>query len=275
MPADAAQRAADTIRALHQHAPLLLPNAWDAASAVVIEAAGASAIATTSAGISWACGTADGERIARDRMLQTLSEIIASVSVPVTADIESGYGTSPDAVGLTVHALIEVGVGGINIEDSSGTDGALRVASTQAARIATARAAADRADVALWINARTDTFLVDGGNSNDRLDETMARAALYANAGADSLFVPGVVELEVIRTLASGPLPINVMAGPGAPDVGSLTRAGATRISVGSAIAQAAYGLAARAAAELLTAGSYESMNGALDYAQLNNMLDR
>jgi 2-methylisocitrate lyase-like PEP mutase family enzyme len=230
-----------------------LPNAWDAASAAAIESAGASAIATTSAGISWACGTPDGERIDRERMLQALSEIVASVSVPVTADIESGYGPTPQAVALTVTALIAIGVAGINIEDSPGTSTPLREPSVQAARIAAARAAADSADVALWINARTDTFLAGVGTPNEQLLDTMVRADVYARAGADSLFVPGVVDLDVIRTLATGPLSINVMIGPGAPDVVSLVRAGASRISAGPAIAQAAYGLAARAAVEMLT----------------------
>jgi 2-methylisocitrate lyase-like PEP mutase family enzyme len=267
-------RSALALGALHKR-PLLLPNAWDAASAVAIESVGAAAIATTSAGISWACGVPDGERIGRERMLQALGEIIASVRVPVTADIESGYGTTPEAVALTVDAVIAIGVAGINIEDSPGTDSPLREPPVQAARIRAARAVADRAGVPVWINARTDTFLAGAGSPSERLSETIARAAVYAAAGADSLFVPGVLDLDVIRELATGPLPINVMAGPGAPDVASLVAAGARRISVGPAIAQAAYDLAARAAAELLATGTYTSMNGALDYGQLNELLDR
>jgi 2-methylisocitrate lyase-like PEP mutase family enzyme len=262
------------LRALHKR-PLLLPNAWDAASAVAIESVGATAIATTSAGISWACGVPDGERIGRERMLQGLSEIIASVRVPVTADIESGYGTTPEAVARTVDAVIAIGAAGINIEDSPGTDAPLREPPIQAARIRAARAMAGRAGVPLWINVRTDTFLAGAGSSSERLSETIARAAVYAAAGADSLFVPGVLDLDVIRELATGPLPINVMAGSGAPDVASLVAAGATRISVGPAIAQAAYDLAARAAAELLATGTYTSMNGALDCGQLNELLAR
>lgn len=262
------------LRALHERAPLVLPNAWDAASAVVIEAAGAPAIATTSAGISWAHGTADGERLDRHRMLEALSEIVASVAIPVSADIESGYATTPEAVALTVSATIEVGVAGINIEDSQGAQALLREPSIQADRIVAARAAAKRADVPLWINARTDTFLAGAGTRDQRLLETMVRADVYARAGADSLFVPGVVDVELIAALAKGPLPINVMIAPGAPDVAALVRAGARRISAGSAIAQAAYALAADAAAEMLESGTYESMRSTLDYGQLNALLD-
>jgi 2-methylisocitrate lyase-like PEP mutase family enzyme len=265
---------ASTLRDLHKH-PLVLPNAWDAASAVAIGSAGAAAIATTSAGISWAHGVPDGERIGRERMLQALTEIIASVRVPVTADIESGYGMTPKAVGLTVDAVIAIGIAGINIEDSPGTNAPLREPPIQAARIRVARAVADRAGVPLWINVRTDTFLAGAGSPSDRVAETLARAATYSAAGADSLFVPGVLDLDIIRELAAGPLPINVMAGPGAPDVASLVEAGARRISVGPAIAQAAYDLAARAAAELLTTGTYTSLNDALDFGQLNEVLDR
>ena len=274
MQTHSAQKDAIVLRALHERAPLVLPNAWDAVSAAVIEAVGASAIATTSAGISWAHGTADGERLTRARMLDALSEIVASVAIPVSADIESGYATTPEAVAMTVSALIELGVAGINIEDSPGTEAPLCEPSLQADRIAAARAAAERADVPLWINARTDTFLAGAGTRDEQLLETMVRADVYARAGADSLFVPGAVDVELIEALAKGPLPINVMIAPGAPDIAALARAGARRISAGSAIAQAAYALAGHAAAEMLEAGTYESMHSTLDYGQLNAMLD-
>jgi 2-methylisocitrate lyase-like PEP mutase family enzyme len=266
---------AATLRALHERGPLVLPNAWDAASAVAIELAGAEAIATTSAGISWARGRSDGERLDRERMLQALGEIVASVAVPVSADIESGYGATPEAVGLTVRAVINAGIAGINIEDRDATDGSLRASAEQAARIAAARDAANERGVALWINARTDTFLGNFGTVDEQLRETTERAKLYAAAGADSLFVPGVIDLAVIRALASGPLPINVMSGPGAPDVSALIGAGARRVSVGSAIAQAAYGLVTRAARELLTSGRYESLNDAFEYGELNDLFSR
>ena len=260
----------NVFRALHERPPLVLPNAWDAGSAAAIESAGAAAIATTSAGVSWSGGTPDGQRLGRERVLRSLAGIVAVVDVPVTADIEGGYGDTSDELAATVRAVVDLGVAGVNIEDSPGVDGPLRDAADQAERIAVVRATAG---AALWINARTDTFLAGGGSQDDRVRESLARAQAYAAAGADSLFVPGVVDLDLIRALAAGPLPLNVMAGPGAPDVAALAAAGAVRISVGSAIAEAAYGLAASAAHELLTAGTYTSMSGALDYGRLNELV--
>jgi len=242
---------------------------------MVIESAGALAIATTSAAIAWACGTLDGERIARDRMWQALTEIAASVHVPVTADIESGYGATLDELGIAIASLLRIGIAGINIEDSLVTDRTLRDPSTQAVRISEVRAAADRLSVPLWINARTDTYLTAIGTPPERLHATMARAEVYAAAGADSLFVPGVVDIETIRELVTGPLPLNVMVGPGAPDVRALAEVGVARVSVGPAIAQAAYGAVARASRELLDDGTYSAMNEGFDYVRLNNLVER
>jgi 2-methylisocitrate lyase-like PEP mutase family enzyme len=260
---------------MHERPPLVLPNAWDAASALVIESVGAFAIATTSAAISWACGAPDGERIGRTRMWQALAEIVASVRIPVTADIESGYAATSDELDIAVSSLIGIGIAGINIEDSLVNDRTLRDPVDQAARIRAVRATADRLSVRLWINARTDTYLTPPGTAQEHLDATMARAEIYAAAGADSLFVPGVVDLGIIRELTAGPLPINVMVGPGAPDVRSLVEAGVVRVSVGPALAQSAYGVAARASRELLRDGTYTAMNGAFDYVQLNKLVER
>jgi 2-methylisocitrate lyase-like PEP mutase family enzyme len=170
-----AARAAAAFRALHEHPPLVLPNAWDAASALVIESVGALAIATTSAGVSWACGVPDGERIGRDRMWQALTEIVASVRIPVTADIESGYGATLDQLGSAVSSLLGIGIAGINIEDSLVIDRTLRDPTDQAARIRVVRAAADRASVPLWINARTDTYLNAHRTRQKQRDATMGR----------------------------------------------------------------------------------------------------
>ena len=275
MTAQHAARAVAAFRALHEHRPLVLPNCWDAASAIVVESVGAAAVATTSAGIAWACGTLDGERIGRDRMWQALAEIVASVRVPVTADIESGYAGTLDELGNTVGALLGIGIAGINIEDSLVTDRRLRDPSEQAARINVARMAADRVSVPLWINARADVYLTGAGTPQERLQATMARAEAYAAAGADSLFVPGVVDIGVIHELTTGPLPVNVMAGPGAPNVKALAGAGVARVSVGPAVAQSAYGTVARVARELLSDGTYTTMDEGLDYTQMNRLIDR
>ncbi|MEV0381482.1 isocitrate lyase/phosphoenolpyruvate mutase family protein [Nonomuraea sp. NPDC050643] len=255
-------------RALHQGPVLVLPNAWDAASAAVIEAAGAHAIATTSAGVSWANGTPDGSGLDRDRMIDAVARIVAAVKVPVTADVEGGYGD----VAATVRAVIRAGAVGVNLEDSPGPDGApLLPAKDQAQRIAAARAAAEAEGVDLFVNARTDVYLA--GVPGDRVAEVEERARVYADAGADGLFVPGLVDLDVIARLAGGPLPLNVMVGPGAPAVPELAAAGVARVSLGSAIAQAAYATAALAAAEALGEGTYETLAGGLDYGTLNNAL--
>jgi 2-methylisocitrate lyase-like PEP mutase family enzyme len=259
---------AEAFASLHRPGdPLLLPNAWDVASAVVIAAAGAKAVATTSAGVAWSLGVPDGAELGAERLAAAVARIVAAVDVPVSADIEAGYGN----VAVTAEAVVQAGAVGINVEDSSA--GVLLHPAEQAIRLAAARAAAtDAADRGrVWINARTDVFLVGSGN----LDEALERSAAYAAAGADSLFVPGLTDPARIAELAAGPLPVAVMAGPGAPPVADLSAAGVVRISLGSAIAQAAYGLAARIATELLTTGTYESSAGGIDYATVNHALAR
>jgi 2-methylisocitrate lyase-like PEP mutase family enzyme len=185
--------------------------------------------------------------------------------VPVTADIESGYGD----VAATVADVIEAGAVGVNIEDSP--NGTPLDPDAQAERLVTAREAAKGLD--LCINARTDTYLAGKGSAEERLADTMARAQVYAEAGADVLFVPGVVDKESIATLVGGPLPLNVMVHPGALTVPELAALGVARISVGTAIAQAAYGLAAKATRELLSTGTYGSIESDLGYGELNNLL--
>ncbi len=237
-------------RELHERPPLVLPNAWDAGSARAIEAGGAQAIATTSAGVSWVAGVEDGGGLTRTAALAALRAIVATVSIPVTADIESGYGD----VEATVAEVLEAGVVGINLEDSDA--GGLVDPAVHASRIAAARGVAVAAGIDLVINARTDTYLFGDGK------DTIERAMVYAEAGADLLFVPGVVDAATIRELVDGsPLPLNVMAGPGAPTVAEFAALGVTRISVGPAIATAAYALAKAAATELLTTGSYRTIS--------------
>jgi 2-methylisocitrate lyase-like PEP mutase family enzyme len=265
---------ADTLRALHTGGVLVLPNAWDAGSAAVIALAGARAIATTSGGMAWSAGRPDGERLARAEMIERVREIVAAVTIPVTADIEGGYGPRPEDVAVTVEAVIAAGAAGVNIEDSRVPGGPLFDRAEQVARIQAARAAAGSAGLPeLFINVRTDVFLYGIGVAEARLDDVLARAAAYAQAGADSLFVPGLTDLNVITELAKGsPLPVNVMAGPGAPPVTELAAAGVRRVSVGTAITQAAYALANRAATEMLTTGRYTELDGALDFGTLNGL---
>lgn len=269
------EQKAARLRALHDEGSVLvLPNAWDAASAAVIEEAGAQAIATSSAGVAWTLGYPDGERLTRDVMLAAVARIAAAVEVPVTADVEAGYGPDPVDVATTVAATLDAGAVGINLEDSS-APGQLYLADAQADRIRGAREAAVGAGVRSFvINARTDVYLREIGEPDTRLGEVLARTEAYAAAGADCLFVPGLLELETLESLvASAPLPISAMARPGGPSIAALAAAGVRRISVGPAISEAAYGLARRAARELLEAGTYESLDGAIAFPELQSLL--
>ena len=265
-----AERAAE-FRRLHQGRVLVLPNVWDAASARLVEQAGARAVATTSGGVAWSLGAPDGGGLSRQLAIDAVRRIAAAVALPVSADIESGFGATPNDVAETVRLVLDAGAVGINLEDAGSP---LRDVAEQADRIAAARAAADAAGVPLFVNARTDVYLAGVGEEPGRLAETVRRAGAYAAAGADGIFVPGVVDPAVLRKLADAvPLPLNAMAGPGAPPVAELAALGVRRVSVGTAIAQAAYGAARRAAVELLAAGTYGGLAGGVGYGELNGLL--
>lgn len=250
---------AQLFRSLHdKSAPLLLPNAWDAASARISEAAGARAIATTSAGVAWSLGVPDGGYLTSDLVAGVVARIVAAVNIPVTADIENGYANVAD----TVAAVVAAGAVGVNIED-----GALPP-EEHCERIQTARKTAD-----LFINARIDTYLRGLGEPSTRLDATVERATACIAAGADGIFVPGVTDPEIVSELAARiDAPLNIMAGPGAPTVGELAGLGVARISLGSAIAQAAYAIVQQSTVELLASGTYTSVREPLDYGTLNGL---
>jgi 2-methylisocitrate lyase-like PEP mutase family enzyme len=258
---------AATFHGLHDHRsqPLVLVNVWDAASARLVEDAGATAIATTSAGVAWSLGRPDGNTLTRAEAMDAVARIAASVSVPVTVDVESGYADDADGVARTVDAVLEAGAVGINIEDGRLHPDAL------ADRIGAARRAAERAGVPLFINARTDVHLAGLVDPGRFLTETLERARRYRGAGADGVFVPGVRDVETIRALVESiDVPVNVMAGPGSPTVAELARLGVARISLGSGVAQAAYAVVRQATAELRTTGTYDSLASGVDYAALN-----
>ncbi|WP_445528142.1 isocitrate lyase/PEP mutase family protein [Streptomyces cyslabdanicus] len=257
---------AHVFRSLHTaSAPLALANAWDVASARVIEAAGAPAIATTSAGVAWSLGSPDGDLLTRERALELVGRIVAAVAVPVTADIEGGYG--PDAAGVaeTVTGVLAAGAVGVNIEDGN------RPPTELAMRLTAARQTADRAGADLFLNARIDTFLFGLGDADTRLKETLARAHMYVDAGADGIFVPGITDTATIAALARDiSVPLNVMAGPGAPTVAELGALGVARVSLGSGVAQVAYAAARRTARELFDAGDYDSLAEGMAFPELN-----
>jgi 2-methylisocitrate lyase-like PEP mutase family enzyme len=269
-----ADRAAH-FRRLHGQRPLVLPNAWDAASARIIELAGAPAIASTSAGVSWSLGRSDGQRLEREEMIEAVRRMVQTVSVPVTADIEGGYGSGTVAdVTETVRAVVGVGAAGINLEDSPGAGGeVLLTPERQAERIRAARTAAREAGGDLVINARTDVYLFEAVPPAARLDETVRRAQLYLAAGADCVFVPGVTDAGSIGALVKGiGGPVNIMAGPGAPTTRQLGDLGVARVSVGPAIALAALAATRRAARELLERGTYGEVEQAIPFGEVNGM---
>ena len=227
---------ATRFHALHADGLLRLPNAWDAGSARLAHAAGARAIATSSAAVAWAHGWPDGDLLPVE-LLQTTRAVAAATELPVTIDIEGGYSDEPARVGELVTALLEAGAVGINIEDGS-KDPALLCA-----KIAAARAAAKTAGVDLFVNARVDVWLRALVPAGERVGETLARAARYRAAGANGLFAPGITDAGEIAALVAGTdMPVNVLAWTGLPDAGRLQALGVRRLSAGSAISEAMHG---------------------------------
>jgi len=255
-------------QAFHQlHAaaePLVLPNAWDVASARVIEQAGAPAIATSSAAMAWSLGYPDGEQMSLEDLLSACRRIADAVSVPLTVDIERGYGRDAEATGGLVGALLQLGVVGINIEDGKDPNtGQLADARLLAERIACIRAVADHHGVPLFINARTDTYLTAELAGEARFEETRQRALRYIEAGANGLFVPGLADAQEISRLAELlPVPLNIYVGyPGAPDAATLRGLGVRRISLGCGTMQAVLAHLARIAQEALNEGRFDTMS--------------
>lgn len=280
MPTDRRKQAekAARFRELHRGPRLLiLPNAWDVASARIFEDLGFTAIGTTSAGIAASLGYPDGQRISRSEMLEMVSRIANAVSIPVTADMEAGYGLSPDDLAATARAVIESGAIGMNLEDATGDDERSVVETDlQARKIEAIRQMASSLGVPLVLNARTDLYhLMGAGDPATRFARTVERLNIYRRAGADCLFVPGVRDAETIGRLARGlDGPLNVLAGPGMPPVAELQRIGVARLSVGSGPMRATLGLTRRIGRQLLDEGTYTLiLEGAIPYAEVNELL--
>ncbi|MDX1484933.1 MAG: isocitrate lyase/phosphoenolpyruvate mutase family protein [Alphaproteobacteria bacterium] len=267
---------AERFRALHRGPGILvLPNAYDAASACIFAAAGFEAIATTSGGCAFSLGFPDGERIGRAAMAEVVARIAAAVDLPVSADMEAGYGEAPEAVAETVGATIAAGAVGINIEDSTkGATRALIDFDLAVARIAAARTAAEAAALPLVINARTDVYSVGEGDEAARLDEAVRRANAYLAAGADCAFVIGVADGAVIAKLAAAiDGPLNILAGPTSPPVAELEALGVRRVTVGSGFAKATLALVKRGAEELRAEGTYGFLTGQLSQPEITKIL--
>jgi 2-methylisocitrate lyase-like PEP mutase family enzyme len=262
---------ARAFRALHDRdaPPLRLLNAWDAGSAKVLVAAGAPALGTTSAGVAFALGLPDGERLTRDAMLAAVRPIAAAVTVPVSADLEAGYADKPAGVAETVRLALDAGAVGFNLEDGR-VDGSLAPVEEQVARVRAAADAVRAAGIPAFINARTDTVLV-GAHSEA---ETIARLRAYADAGADGLFVPGATDPGLLsRLVAATPLPLNVLANPALPPVDELARLGVARVSSGSGPARIALSAAYAAAQELLGSPGTYGDGSELSYVEVNRIM--
>lgn len=257
---------AEILRDLHKPV-LVLPNAWDGASARIFEEAGFPAIGTTSAGVAFALGYPDGERLTRAEMIEVVARIARIVKIPVTADVEAGYGDPVE----TATQVWAAGAVGLNLEDITGDR--LHEVADQTAAIRAIRDAVPQ----MIINARTDIFLAEIGEESTRFDRTVARLNAYLDAGATCVFAPGVRDVGTIGKLTAAIRgPLNILAVAGTPDVAELRKLGVWRVSVGSGPMRATLGLVDRIARELRDRGTYTAMvDGAKPYADVNRLLAR
>jgi 2-methylisocitrate lyase-like PEP mutase family enzyme len=258
---------------LHQGPPILvLPNAWDAASARIFEEAGFPALGTTSAGVAFSLGFPDGERVSFSDVIAVVTRIVRAVAIPVSADLESGFGQTPAKVAESCRAVIEAGAVGVNLEDGTGDPHRpLEDAELHADRI---RAVKQAAGSRLVVNARTDVYLRAVGDPKTRFGEVLRRSEAYRRAGADCMFVPGVTDAKTIGRLAREvPGPLNVLAALESPPVAELERLGVARVSLGSGPMRATLGFLRGLARELSERGTYGRLGGeALPMAEANGL---
>ncbi|HXW50912.1 MAG TPA: isocitrate lyase/phosphoenolpyruvate mutase family protein [Candidatus Acidoferrales bacterium] len=274
------QRAkAERLRELHRGGKILvLVNAWDGVSARIVEQLGYPAVASTSAGVAWTEGFADGEEIGREEMLARVSVMARAVSVPVSADLEGGYGPSVADAEATAHGAIDAGAVGLNFEDADAKSvGDLLDAGRQAERVAAIRRVGLDRGVPLVINARTDCFLAGiGSDDRYRLEESVRRSNLYLAAGADCAFVPGVSDEPTIAELVSrinGP--VNILASAAAPSLARLEQVGVARVSLGSGSIGFALAKLRELASGLQSSGGFERLKERLSHAELNALFNR
>jgi 2-methylisocitrate lyase-like PEP mutase family enzyme len=260
---------ATRFRALHAKL-FLLPNAWDAGSARLVESLGAEAVATTSSGVAWAHGYPDGDALPIGIHAAAIGEIARAVDVPISVDAEGGYSSDPKVVGENISRLIDAGAVGINLEDGRASP------DETCAKIEAAKTAGVRSGVDLFVNCRTDVIL-RGLAPGREVDEILRRRALYAAAGGDGLFAPGVTDAAWIERLAeNSPVPLNVMAMPGLPPPADLAKLGVRRLSAGAAIAQKTWAMARTLASQFLAEGATpELFSGAMGYSDLNALMQR
>jgi 2-methylisocitrate lyase-like PEP mutase family enzyme len=278
MPSPDQIRQAETLRRLHQAPPLLLlPNAWDGASARIIEAAGFAAVATTSGGVAWSLGYLDGEAAPWGEIVAATARIVRAVSLPVTADIEAGYAATSDALMRHVTDIIGAGAVGINLEDGMPEQG-MRVRPTEEAveRIAAACEAARQAGVPIVINARTDLYLRNEGDPALRFAETVARGKAYLAAGADCVYPIGLSDPATIgEFVAAVGGPVNIMGRAGVPDVTAIEKLGVARVSTATSLTLATMGLTRQMVESLRDTGRFDDLKAAMSYQDAQRLFTR
>ncbi|HEY6809461.1 MAG TPA: isocitrate lyase/phosphoenolpyruvate mutase family protein [Gemmatimonadales bacterium] len=268
---------AERLRALHQGPePLVLVNAWDAASAALVEAAGFPAVATSSAGVANSLGVPDGEALTREEMLGVVARIARTVRVPVTADVEAGYGTDAGAAAATARALLQADAVGMNLEDSRDRGARLFGLELQVERIRAVREVGAAGGVPIVINARTDVFQVAEVPAAQKVAETVRRGNAYLHAGADCVFVPFLYDAPTIGAVVRGIAgPVNILAVPGAPPLAELAGLGVRRVSLGSGPMRAAMGRLRRIARDIKAGGGYASFTeDAISYAEMQKLFE-
>jgi 2-methylisocitrate lyase-like PEP mutase family enzyme len=268
---------AQTFRHMHDRSRvLLLPNCWDAGSARLFAQRGFAAIATTSAGVAWSLGYADGECAPLAEVLAAVARITRVVDVPVTADIETGYGATPTEVTATVRAVIAAGAIGINIEDGMPGHGPLRDAAAAAARVRAARIAAQESGVPIVINARVDHWMQHGdGDPAARLADAIDRAKAYLAAGADCIYPIGLGDPATLAALVRAlDAPVNVAAGAGMPGLAELARLGIARVSTATRLATLAFAAVDRAVAAMLASGRFDDLVADFTYADAQRLFE-
>jgi 2-methylisocitrate lyase-like PEP mutase family enzyme len=267
------RRRCEQLLSLHRGSLLILPNAWDAFSAVLMEAVGFKAIATTSAGVSWSLGYADGEKIPWHDMLAAVERIVDAVKVPVTADIESGFSSTASDLIYRIEEVIGVGACGVNLEDGVGPTHQPRPLEEACERIAAARQAATKLSVPLVINARTDIYLNAGNNDPSLLEPALTRAKAYIAAGADCVYPLGLLDIEQIkRFVAELKHPVNIIGRRGTPAISALQAAGVARVSTATTPAVFVAGVLSDAMTKLIQSGSFDHFASSFDYPKLQNL---
>ncbi len=256
-------------RRLHESGCFVIPNPWDSGSARLLQRMGFKALATTSSGSAWSRGRADG-RLARDEVLAHLREIVAATELPVNADFESGYAADPEGVEQSVALALETGIAAVSIEDASGdADNPLRGLDDAVARVRAAKRAIDRAGGYAMLVGRAENFFL----GRPDLADTIARLKAYSAAGADCLYAPGLRTREDIAAVvkAVAPKPVNLLVGAPGLSLAEIAALGVRRVSVGGALARAAWGGFMRAARGIAEDGNFAGLAGALPYAELND----